>query len=201
MPTRPSSRSTVLNAANDSGGYNEIDKHDVTAFLLIARLAIGANVLDLACGHAWVASAARNIVGSTPRVVGVDSEDMLVEARKYLEHENPSGGVELICADITDLHVLTGLKPSKTFRGFDLITCFRVHIDHKQLSAALTVWAGMLAPGGRIAIDVLEPNDGPNNIVFGLPDAPPMRLGLSWPSSEDEMVSFLEGLLRDSNVL
>ena len=76
----------------------EYQQEDVQLFVNFADLKEGQKVLDLGCGSAWVASAARRIVGDQGRVVAVDcSISMLQQAEAFTTKEGTREQVILCC--------------------------------------------------------------------------------------------------------
>ncbi|KAK5269464.1 hypothetical protein LTR99_006898 [Exophiala xenobiotica] len=156
---------------------NNVHVRQARDYLTWADLKPGENVLDLACGTGLVALGAKNLVGSSGRVVGVDiSEGMLNVARRKAAaaaaaaQQEDDYSVVFVKHDISDL---TGLLESLAIaphepRGssshahdrFDVITCAAALILLEDPVAAVRNWKEtVLAPGGgRVVTDVLTKN-------------------------------------------
>jgi ubiquinone/menaquinone biosynthesis C-methylase UbiE len=116
-----------------------------------AALAPGMRALDVACGTGIVARLAALQVGSTGRVVGVDSnEAMLAVARAQ---PAPGGAqVEWRQGDATKLPFTDG--------EFDRVLCQHGLQYVADRIAALREMKRVLAPGGRLALSVFSQSIG-----------------------------------------
>ncbi|KIW52953.1 hypothetical protein PV05_08560 [Exophiala xenobiotica] len=176
---RLDSVASMYDARSERYDDNDVHVRQACDYLSWADLKPGENVLDLACGTGLVALGAKNLVGPSGRVVGVDiSEGMLGVARRkaatmgFLEEDS----VLFVKHDISDL---TGLletvaipaqgpqgPPSQGGRSldahahaharFDVITCAAALILLEDPVAAVRNWREtVLAPvGGRVVTDV-----------------------------------------------
>lgn len=162
---------------------------DVPQFLGLADLQPGERVLDLGCGNAAVAIAAKKKVG-TGRVVAVDiSGEMLRFARRRAEDAGLNGQVELLKGSVEDL---SALAASNNWHGFDVIICRRLicNLQDRQV-ATLQHISSFLAPGGRIVTDQTYPYQliatASNLGILG--EVPPscLRVGINanWRKVED----------------
>jgi ubiquinone/menaquinone biosynthesis C-methylase UbiE len=155
---------------------NNVHVRQARDYLTWADLKPGENVLDLACGTGLVALGAKNLVGSSGRVVGVDiSEGMLNVARRKAaaaaaaQHEDnyPVVFVKHDISDLTGLLESLAIAPQEP-RGssshahdrFDVITCAAALILLEDPVAAVRNWKEtVLAPGGgRVVTDVQTKN-------------------------------------------
>jgi SAM-dependent methyltransferase len=125
--------------------------YDVDRYLELASKA-GGPVLELCCGTGRVAiPLARNGF----EVTGVDlSEAMLSRFRENLGREEPdvAGRIDLVHADITRLDL--GRAFPLILLPFNSLLCL---LSFEAQCAALAAAARHLAPGGRIAIDAMNP--------------------------------------------
>jgi ubiquinone/menaquinone biosynthesis C-methylase UbiE len=158
---------------------NNVHVRQARDYLAWADLKPGENVLDLACGTGLVALGAKNLVGSSGRVVGVDiSEGMLNVARRKAAaataaaQQEDDYSVVFVKHDISDL---TGLlddillpwapqeprgSSSHAHNRFDVITCAAALILLEDPVATVRNWKEtVLAPrGGRVVTDVQTKN-------------------------------------------
>lgn len=125
---------------------------DIERYLKLAAAASGA-VLELCCGTGRVAIP---LARAGTRVVGVDISAAMIERfRAKLTDETPHvrTNIELVQQDITqlDLEGRTFALAILAFNSLLLLT------DRRAQQAALACAARHLAPGGRLAIDVVNP--------------------------------------------
>ncbi|MCJ1247553.1 hypothetical protein MMC30_004767 [Trapelia coarctata] len=147
-------------AINDQGAAeydstSHLSQKDIPKFIDLANLQPGERVLDLGCGNAAMAIAAKSKVG-TGRVVGVDiSAQMLGFGRRRVEDAGLDGQVELLKGSVFDL---SAVAASNNWQGFDVILCRRLicNLQDRQV-AALTHISSFLAPGSRIITDQIYP--------------------------------------------
>jgi ubiquinone/menaquinone biosynthesis C-methylase UbiE len=112
------------------------------ALLDAARPVPGQAVLDVACGTGVVARCARERIGASSRLVGVDSSAaMLAVAR------DAAPDVEWREGDAAALPLREGER-------FDLVTCQQGLQFFADKPAALREMTRALAPGGRLAVSV-----------------------------------------------
>ena len=110
-------------------------------------LAPGDRVLDVACGTGIVARLARERVGDTGRVVGIDlSPAMLTVARRV------APDVEWREADAAALPLGEGER-------FDVVTCQQGLQFFPDRAAAAREMYRALAPGGRLAVSTWRPDE------------------------------------------
>ena len=120
-------------------------------FIKWAELKEGQRVLDLCCGTGLVALLAKQVVGPSGKVIGVDlSEQMMNEGRR----KATSSGLEVkfMRGDVSKLARQELLSPDE--EGFDLITCASGLVLLDDPRSTLGLWASFLAPGGRLIFDV-----------------------------------------------
>ncbi|MCJ1399746.1 hypothetical protein MMC11_002948 [Xylographa trunciseda] len=120
-------------------------------FVEWANLRPGDSVLDLAAGTGLVALPAKRKVGPSGRVVAIDISDGMMEVGRR-KAARDGLDVEFISHDITDLTKLNLI--SNGARGFDAITCCSALVLLKNPEDAIRHWVSLLAPGGRLVVDV-----------------------------------------------
>jgi len=120
-------------------------------FVEWASLRPGDSVLDLAAGTGLVALPAKRKVGPSGRVIAIDiSEGMMDVGRRKAARDGLD--VEFVNHDIADLSQLDLV--SKGARRFDAITCCSALVLLKNPEDAIRHWVSLLAPGGRLVVDV-----------------------------------------------
>ncbi|OAP56140.1 hypothetical protein AYL99_09319 [Fonsecaea erecta] len=134
--------------------YDENDVHVRQAqdYITWADLKEGENLLDLACGTGLVAIGAKQVVGTSGRVVGIDiSEGMLNVARRKAQ----AAGFDIAFFN-HDVGDLTGLDivPKGSDGFFDVVTCASALILLPDPLRAVKNWKSVLRPGGRLITDV-----------------------------------------------
>ena len=120
-------------------------------FIKWAEIQPGQNMLDLCCGTGLVSLSAKEIIGPSGRVIGVDiSDKMLDEGRR----KAADAGLEVtfINEDVTNLS-REKLRLDND-QGFDLITCASALVLLDDPIIALKHWATFLAPAGKLIVDV-----------------------------------------------
>ena len=129
-------------------------------FVKWGSMSPGQHVLDLATGTGLVALPAKQAVGPTGTVTGIDITDaMLGVAKKKARHENLD--ISFIRGDIMDLGAL-GLEEE----SYDVITgasCLPLLYDP---GGAIKHWAGYLKVGGKLAVDVPTERSQLPSLVF-----------------------------------
>ena len=131
----------------------------VDSFVAMANLQPGSSILDLGCGIAQVAIAARNVLdGTQARIVAIDNSDqMLMEAGRELHRTGLEDEITLLAGDITEMGSIRGLlSQSDSARPtFDVIFARNVLglIPTERHVAVLQHWATYLTPGtGRMVL-------------------------------------------------
>ncbi len=104
----------------------------------------GARVLDLGCGHGWLAG---ELAARGADAVGVDGSAALLD-RARTEHP----GVRFLEADLVQ-----GLPAGLVAEGFDAVVAHMVVMDVPELSALFADVARALAPGGVFVASLLHP--------------------------------------------
>jgi ubiquinone/menaquinone biosynthesis C-methylase UbiE len=110
-----------------------------------ARLGPGMDVLDVACGTGFAARRAREVVGDTGRVVGVDINPQMVTMAQRVT------GLEMHEAPADE----TGLPTA----AFDVAVCQQSLQFFPDPAAALREMGRVLRPGGRVVVSVWEDFD------------------------------------------
>ncbi|MCJ1295116.1 hypothetical protein MMC34_006677 [Xylographa carneopallida] len=107
----------------------------------------GQNLIDMACGTGLISIPAKNLVGPSGRVVGIDiSGGMLKEARRKARQAG---------ADVTFLQDdVTELKDDAIPFQADVITCAAAFVLLRDSVPTLRQWTSYLKPGGRIIFDI-----------------------------------------------
>ncbi|OQV06310.1 Methyltransferase domain-containing protein [Cladophialophora immunda] len=181
--------------------YDENDVHVRQArdYIAWADLKNGENVLDLACGTGLVAIGAKQVTGSSGRVVGVDiSEGMLNVARRKAQ----AAGLDIAFFN-HDVSDLTGLEfvPQASEDGgllFDVITCASALILLPDPLQAVKNWKAVLRPGrGRLITDV-QTKDA--NVVMNIFSAVAPQVGetVPWHSHLWQSQQALAALMADA---
>ncbi|OAL39898.1 hypothetical protein AYO20_00810 [Fonsecaea nubica] len=158
--------------------YDENDVHVKQAqdYIKWAALKDGDSLLDLACGTGLVAIDAKQVVGRSGRVVGVDiSEGMLNVARRKAQ----AAGLDIAFHnhDISDLSGLD-ITSNDSEGSFDVITCASALILLTDPLQAVKNWKSALRPGGRLITDV-QTKDA--NVVMNIFSAIAPELGETVP--------------------
>ncbi|KAL8841959.1 MAG: hypothetical protein Q9176_002895 [Flavoplaca citrina] len=138
---------TKRSSTYESASQSSFHFRQAQEYIQRANLQPGQSVLDLACGTGLVTIPAKQHVGSTGKVVGIDFSDGMLEVarRKTSEQGLEIGYIE---HDITDLDPLELGK-------FDVITCASALLLMSSPLHAVKHWATLLVPGGRILTDVV----------------------------------------------
>ncbi|KAL8993868.1 MAG: hypothetical protein Q9169_006023 [Polycauliona sp. 2 TL-2023] len=179
MPTNPHPSIPAIYTERSST-YDSAPFHPRQAqeYILRANLTPGQSILDLACGTGLVTIPAKQRVGTTGKVIGVDlSRGMLNIAR---QKTNALGlDITYIEHDITDLRELQ-------LGYFDVITCASALLLLPDILGAITHWKSLLVPNGRLLTDVLVERNMPALSI--LKQIGP-RLGQSLPSDSSKIDS------------
>jgi len=196
----PDSQLDLIRSIYDerSEGYDENDVHVRQAqdYVKWAELKQGESLLDLACGTGLVALGAKQEVGESGHIVGVDiSEGMLEVARRKAK----ASGVEVpfVNHDISDLSGLEILP--KDSRGFDAITCASALILIPDPLQAVRNWKRLLSPGGRLIADV-QTKDA--NVVMNIfaAIAPQVGESVPWDAHRWNSKQVLEDLMIEAGL-
>ncbi len=116
------------------------------ALLALASLAVGEQVLDIACGTGLVSFEAARAVGPTGRVLGVDlSERMIVAAERRASGMN-SSNCSFLRMDAERLAVADA--------SFDVVLCALGLMYMPDPGQALREMSRVLRPGGRLCLAV-----------------------------------------------
>ena len=116
--------------------------------------------MDLACGTGAVFLLAKEAVGESGTVTGIDiSHGMIAVAKEKVEKQGLH--IDFIQHDVTELNQLR----EKTIKGdYDLITCITALTLIQNQAQVIREWVALLKPGGRFMADV--PTE--NTLVVGL---------------------------------
>lgn len=125
------------------GGPEDSFRRRFEPFLARWLPASAPTVLDLGCGHGWLAGA---LAARGARVVGVDGSAELV-ARARADHP----GLRFEVGDLT-----AGL-PAALTGPFDVVVSHMVLMDLPVLDTVLADVASRLAPGGVLVASILHP--------------------------------------------
>jgi ubiquinone/menaquinone biosynthesis C-methylase UbiE len=116
------------------------EEHGIAARLL--GLTRGAVVLDVACGTGAFTRGFAHIVGPEGLSIGLDaSPSMLARADAATAPREPVG---FLRAD--------AVRPPLSARSLDAVCCFAALHLFAEPEQALTSFAGLLKPGGRLAV-------------------------------------------------
>ena len=119
-------------------------------------------MLDLTCGTGLVSLLARKQVGPTSTVTGIDVSDGMMQVAKH-KAQAQRLHVEFIHQDIMDLEELKGRM---IHDDYDLISCTIALVLLDDLANAITQWAALLRPGGRLITDVLTEKSLLPGLIF-----------------------------------
>ena len=142
----------ALRYDHGDGGWHVELGHDFVQWL--SPIPKGIVALDLACGTGLVTLPLAQAIGKRGKVIGIDlTVAMLDVARSKVV---PEEAAEIIWVehDITRLEDIPELQEIKEAGGFDLISCCSALLLLPSAAKAITYWAGLLKPGGRLIIDV-----------------------------------------------
>ena len=120
-----------------------------TAHLIAgAQIAAGHRVLDVACGTGVLARAARDVVGDSGHVTGLDAAPGMIAVAR-----DTAPGIDWVLGPVEDADLAVG--------AFDRVVSQFGMMFFRDRDAAARQMLRMLAPGGRVAIavwDTLEHN-------------------------------------------
>ncbi|KAL8799663.1 MAG: hypothetical protein Q9182_005733 [Xanthomendoza sp. 2 TL-2023] len=178
----PTAIKAIYTERSSSYDVSPFHLHQAQEYIHCANLQPGQSLLDLACGTGLVTILAKQHLGPTAKVVGVDfSHGMLQIARqKTLEQ-----GLDItyIEHDITDLGALE-------LGTFDAVTCASALLLMPDPLKAVKHWASLLAPNGRLLTDVVIERDviAPAILTeIGPKIGRSMAWDGSWVESEDSL--------------
>ncbi|KAH6671729.1 S-adenosyl-L-methionine-dependent methyltransferase [Halenospora varia] len=124
-------------------------------------LSPGQNVLDLACGTGNVTIPAKQAVGPSGKVIGIDISggSLVVAADKAKKL-----GIEIdfVEHDISDLEGVNGIKEGY----FDVITCAAALVLIEDPGNAVKNWSRLLKKGGKLIFDVETPDSNIKAVVL-----------------------------------
>lgn len=113
-----------------------------------ARPQPGQHILDLACGTGLITLLAKQAVGPTGTVTGVDISTSMLSVAK----EKAELNVDWLDWDISDLD--HARAQGKVRNDYDLIMCATALVLLQDPPKAIAQWASLLKPGGRMITDV-----------------------------------------------
>jgi ubiquinone/menaquinone biosynthesis C-methylase UbiE len=173
---------------------NHVHVNQARDYCLWANLKAGDRLLDLACGTGLVALGAKQLVGDSGHVVGVDiSEGMLIVARRKAAADGLA--IPFYNHDISDL---SELFPDGSDR-FDVITCASALILLPDPLRAVKHWTSLLNPGGRIITDVQTKDANVTMNIFS-EIAPQVGESVPWHSHLWQSQHALETLMTDAGL-
>ncbi|KAF4630592.1 hypothetical protein G7Y89_g7553 [Cudoniella acicularis] len=109
----------------------------------------GQNVLDLACGTGPITIPAKQAVGSSGTVIGIDISGVSLSlAREKAEKLNLD--IKFLEHDISNLDGIEGMKEG----FFDVIMCAAAFSLLEDPGAAVKNWAKLLKKSGKLILDV-----------------------------------------------
>jgi ubiquinone/menaquinone biosynthesis C-methylase UbiE len=112
--------------------------------------ALGASVLDLACGTGVVTIPAAEAVGSSGTVIGIDiTPGMLREARNKTPDEG-CAKIEWIECDVASLNEVEAVQSViRQNCGFDVISCCSAFVLLMDPATTIVSWASLPKSGGK----------------------------------------------------
>lgn len=120
---------------------------------LVAEVAphAGERALDIGTGRGAALWPLAGAVGPAGHVTGLDLSARMVEATRADAGERGLDTVEIVFADAS--------APDLPGASYDVVVASLVLFFMPDPRAALSVWAGLLAPGGRLGISTFGPRD------------------------------------------
>lgn len=122
--------------------------HYTPHLIASAQIAAGHRVLDVACGTGVLARAARDVVGDSGHVTGLDAAPGMIAVAR-----DTAPGIDWVLGPVEDADLADGV--------FDRVVSQFGMMFFRDRDAAARQMLRMLAPGGRVAIavwDTLEHN-------------------------------------------
>ncbi|KAL1877655.1 hypothetical protein Plec18167_004620 [Paecilomyces lecythidis] len=142
----------------------------------------GNHILDLACGTGLVTYLAKEKVGPSGLVVGVDASPGMLEIAKA-KAANTSDSTENITwlHDNIDDEVLLQREELQKADGFHIIYCCSAMPLIPDPQRSLALWARLLRPGGRIVFDYpTERTTTLSLLVYDVPRELGIHVPFSW---------------------
>jgi demethylmenaquinone methyltransferase/2-methoxy-6-polyprenyl-1,4-benzoquinol methylase len=122
--------------------YSKEKLAKIDRMLCLAGLQTGMKVLEPGCGTGRLTRVLYDRLGSSGHIVSMDISKKMVEAS--LRKANWKSRVEVVCASVEDY----SLPP----QAFDAVICHQVFPHFDDRVKALSVFAAILKPLGRLAI-------------------------------------------------
>jgi demethylmenaquinone methyltransferase/2-methoxy-6-polyprenyl-1,4-benzoquinol methylase len=137
-------------------------KEELLAAAVADTPAMGAVVLDLACGTGDLAfAAAARLPGA--RVAGVDASPAMIDAAKARRRAQAGGAAGTVAFRVGDMTRLDGVADASV----DLVTAGYGFRNVPDFRAALAECARVLKPGGRLlTLDFYRPESAPWRALF-----------------------------------
>ncbi|KAI4277766.1 MAG: hypothetical protein LQ337_001524 [Flavoplaca oasis] len=173
---------TKRSSTYESASQSSFHFRQAQEYIQRANLEPGQSVLDLACGTGLVTIPAKQHVGPTGRVVGIDFSDGMLEVARRKTSEQGLD-ISYIEHDITDLGQLD-------LGSFEVITCASALLLMPNPLHAVKHWASLLFPRGRLLTDVvIERSLIAHTILTHIgPEVGRALIGdRSWVKSEDSL--------------
>ncbi|KAK5312307.1 hypothetical protein LTR93_011396 [Exophiala xenobiotica] len=187
---------SIYDARSEQYDVNQVHVKQAQDFVEWANLKSGQSVLDLACGTGHVALGAKQVVGTSGHVIGVDiSEGMLKVASRKAKAADLD--VTLIKNDITDLSGLD-LLPAGS-EGFDVITCASALVLLQDPLQAVKHWKSLLRTNGCLITDVLTTDANAVMTIFAA-IAPELGESVPWDAQRWQSKAVLEQLMIDAGL-
>lgn len=152
----------------------------------------GQNIIDMACGTGLITIPAKQAVGVSGQVIGIDvSSGMLNQARRKAQAGKED--ISFLQDDVTEL------RGTKFPIEFDTISCASAFIILKNPVPTLSQWTTYLKPGGRILLDIPTDSCGLLGHALALA-ADEFKVDLNWKTTRDELDDSLRRLFHSAGL-
>ena len=133
----------IFNAIHDTYDNIRSVREPAERLAVHAKINLGQQVLDVACGTGWATMAAAWAVGDTGRVIGIDIADKLLDVAR---DKSMSAGLSNVEYRVGDAEALEFDDAS-----FDVVICASSIFFLQDILKALHEWHRVLKLGGTIA--------------------------------------------------